>query len=196
MSIKIPKLPLDCQFNSPMKKILAFSGSNSSTSINQQLINTIAPIVKRVEIEILDLRDYPAEVFGVDVENSKGYPQSMLDFFEKMRSADGYLISVPEHNGSMPAVFKNSLDWISRMGGKIFNSKPTVFLSASPGGRGGASVLQHLNQIMPHRGAEIIGSHGIAKFKDKLIEGEFKDQEDLKTIEALIHSLEDRILSH
>lgn len=177
-----------------MKKILAFSGSNSSKSINKNLLTNVLSLANRVEIELIDLRDFPAAVFSVDLEEKEGFPKSMKDLLIKMRAADGYLISVPEHNGSMPAVFKNSIDWISRMGGKIFNNKPTVFLSASPGGRGGASVLEHLNKIMPHRGAEIIGTHGVASFHDKLEDGQFNNSEDLDRIKALIEQLEDKIL--
>lgn len=178
-----------------MKKILAFSGSNSSESINQQLVQSIIPFAERVEVEIISLRDYPAEVFSVDIEKEQGFPKSMQDLFAIMRSADGFLISVPEHNGSMPAVFKNSIDWISRMGGKIFNLKPTVFLSASPGGRGGASVLEHINQIMPHRGAEIVGTYGVASFHSKWENGALSSAEDLEKIRELVQALEDRVLS-
>ena len=177
-----------------MKKILAFSGSNSSESINKKLLKSVIGYAERVEIELIDLRDYPAEVFGIDLEQNEGFPKSMQDLFARMREADGYLISVPEHNGSMPAVFKNSIDWISRMGGKIFDNKPVVFLSASPGGRGGASVLEHLNRIMPHRGAEIIGSYGVASFNDKWEEGRFNNSEDLAKIKELIIALENKVL--
>lgn len=179
-----------------MKKILAFSGSNSSESINQKLLQSILPLMEKVEVELIDLRNYPAEVFSVDIENESGFPQSMQELFIKMRGADGFLISVPEHNGSMPAVFKNSIDWISRMGGKIFNLKPTVFLSASPGGRGGASVLEHLNRIMPHRGAEVIGSYGVASFHSKWENNKLNDETDMAKIKDLIQALENRILEN
>lgn len=178
-----------------MKKILAFSGSNSSQSINQKLLIAIAPMAQRVELEFIDLRDYPADIYGVDLESEKGFPQTMQDLYAKTREADGFLIAVPEHNGSMPAVFKNSIDWISRMEGKIFNSKPTVFLSASPGGRGGAAVLEHLNKIMPHRGADLVGTYGVAKFFDKLQNDAFFNQEDFDQIKPLVLELEERVLA-
>lgn len=174
-----------------MKKVLAFSGSNHSQSINQQLVKIAASYVKNSEIkvEILSLKDYPAVMFGLDEEAANGYPDNMIKLKEKMHSVDGFIVSSPEHNGSMPAVFKNSLDWVSRQGGKIFNDKPVVFLSTSPGPRGGASVLQHLLQIMPYRGAEIIGGHAVGSFEEKIKEGDLTG-EDKNAVQQLVEKLE------
>ena len=172
-----------------MKKIIAFSGSNSAKSINQQLIQIIANYVYDVEVEILTIRDYPTVMYGLDEEEANGFPKSIIEFQKKINEADGFIISSPEHNGSIPAAFKNIIDWLSRMERKIFNDKPVIFLSASPGGRGGASVLQHLLSIMPHQGANIIGGHGIGKFYDKVIDGHLADEEDKKKLQALIDQL-------
>lgn len=176
-----------------MKKIIAFSGSNSSKSINQQLIRIVASMVNEVEVEVLDIRDYPAIVYGIDEEENNGFPETMKAFNEKMLSADGYIVSSPEHNGSMPSALKNTLDWISRMGGKIFNEKPTVFLATSPGARGGASVLDHLMTIMPYRGAKIVGGHALGSFSEKVIDGELIEGEDKDKIASLIRDLENQL---
>lgn len=179
-----------------MKKILAFSGSNSKDSINQKLIQSIAPYFStNIEVEILNLRDFPAPIFGVDLEKSHGFPETMQHFRQKMIECDAILLSSPEHNGSMPAVLKNTLDWISRMGSPIFQNKPLVFLSASTGARAGASVLKHLNEIMPFRGAEIVGSYGIGNFEDKIKDGVLIDASDKAQIIKLIQKLED-VLKH
>ena len=172
-----------------MKKIIAFSGSNSSNSINQQLITIVAPMVEGVLVEILNLKDFPAIVYGIDEEESIGFPETMLALNEKLKEADGFIISSPEHNGSMPSALKNSFDWVSRMGGKILKEKPTVFLSTSPGPRGGASALDHLLTIMPHRGAIIIGGHAVGSFNDKVINGNLIEGEDKDKISALIAKL-------
>ncbi len=174
-------------------KILAFSGSNSSTSINQQLIHAVAPLVDFAEVEIIDLRDYPAPLFGVDLEKSSGYPESMQTLNAKFNDADAFIVSSPEHNGSMPAFFKNALDWISRIStNKIFKEKPCVFLAASPGARGGASVLDHLLTIMPYRGAQVIGGHGVGSFSEKVVGGVLQEGDDKDKIVALFEKLKAR----
>ncbi len=174
---------------------MAFSGSNSSRSINQQLVHIAAAMLHKTEVEILNIRDYPAPVYGIDREEQDGFPESMKAFNDKLLSADAFIVASPEHNGSMPAAFKNTLDWVSRMGGKIFKEKPTVFLSTSQGKRGGASVLDHLLTIMPYRGAQIVGGYALGSFDEKVKNGQLIEGEDKKAIEALIRKLEDELSS-
>jgi chromate reductase, NAD(P)H dehydrogenase (quinone) len=157
-----------------MKKIIAFSGSNSKHSINQKLIRSIASLHEG--IEVLNLRDYQAPVYGIDIENEDGFPESMIALNKKFKDADGFIVSTPEHNGSMPAVLKNTIDWLSRIEPKVFNDKPTLFLSTSPGPRGGASALSHITAIMPFRGAQVIGSHSQGNFEDHYNDGELSEE--------------------
>ena len=177
-----------------MKKILAFSGSNYSKSINQQLVTIASSYVKKVSVEVISLMDYSAVMYGMDEEQANGFPQKMVELKEKMNSADGFIVSSPEHNGSMPAVLKNSLDWVSRLEGKIFNDKPVVFLATSPGARGGASVLAHIVGIMPYAGAQIIGSHAVGSFHEKVVDNELIGA-DKEKIQALVQELEAEILA-
>jgi NAD(P)H-dependent FMN reductase len=99
-----------------------------------------------------------------------------------MHALDGFIVSSPEHNGSMPAVLKKSLDWVSRQGGKIFNDKPVVFLATSPGPQGGSSVLEHMVTIMPFRGTRVVS------FRDKVVAGDLIG-EDKDKVQALIAKL-------
>lgn len=146
-------------------------------------------MVENAFVEIVDLRDYPAVVYGIDEEENNGFPETMIAFNEKLKEADGFIISSPEHNGSMPVALKNAFDWTSRMGGKILKEKPTVFLATSPGARGGASVLEHLLTIMPYRGAKIVGGHAMGSFNDKVIDGQLIEGEDKEIILTLINQL-------
>ena len=52
-------------------KIIAFSGSNSSSSINQQFVHAIVTKIDFSEVEVIDLRDYPAPIYGIDLEQEK-----------------------------------------------------------------------------------------------------------------------------
>lgn len=173
-----------------MKKIIAFSGSNSSRSINQQLIQIVGQFVEGAEVEIISLREYSVPIYCLDDEESVGYPASMLALHDKLQEADGYIVASPEHNGSMPAVFKNAIDWLSRIGRKVFNNKPTVFLSATPGGRAGASVLEHIERIMPHQGAQLVGVYGVGRWGKKVVEGQLIDADDVAALRALVAQLE------
>ena len=178
------------------KKIIGFSGSNSSTSINQQLVQTIAAYFSSATMEILDLRDYDAPVYGKDLEGQFGIPDQVLDLKEKLAQGSGYVLSVPEHNGSIPAFFKNIIDWLSRTEGPpTFNDKPVLLLSASPGGRGGASVLEHLKKILPYQGAQIIATHGVGSFHEKVKDHDIKEETDKTVLKTYANELEKAIHS-
>lgn len=167
-------------------KILAFSGSNSSKSINQQLINCVVKYINQSEVEVISLRDYEAPIYSIDKEVGDGFPVEMKLLKQKMLEADAFLISTPEHNSNIPAVLKNTIDWLSRMGDKVFQNKPTIFLSTSPGKRGGISALTYLVENMPRHGAQVIGSHAVSSFNEKVTDGKLINSEDETAIRKLL----------
>ncbi len=172
-----------------MKKIIALAGSNSSNSINHQLIQAVANQVKDVNVEIISLRDYPSEIYGIDSEKEKGFPPSMMELNEKFAEADGFIVSTPEHNGSIPAVLKNTIDWLSRISRKVFNDKPLMLLSTSPGARGGKSALKHLMSILPYQGANVIGGQSIGSFHEHVKNGVVSDPTHQQAIKQLTTQL-------
>ena len=51
------------------------------------------------------------------------------------------MISYAEHNGSYTVAYKNLFDWTSRKNREVYQSKPIIMLSTSPGAGGAKSVL-------------------------------------------------------
>lgn len=145
-------------------KILAFGASSSSTSINQQLATYTANKIEGAEITILDLNDFEMPIFSMDKEIANGIPELAKKFKQHIASADGIVISFAEHNGSYAAVFKNILDWISRLEGKIWLNKPFFLLASSPGGRGGQTVLGQATATFPHQGGEVVSQFSLPSF--------------------------------
>jgi chromate reductase len=122
--------------NIEMKKILAFAGSNSKTSINKQLATYAASLVGNAEVNVVDLNDYPLPLYGIDLENESGIPENAQVFLDLISSADGIVLSLAEHNGAYATVFKNIYDWMSRIDGKLLSNKPMLLMATSPGARG------------------------------------------------------------
>jgi len=176
-------------------KVLAFAGSNSSKSINHQLLGSIIKMFTRVEVELISLRNYEAPLYGIDIEETNGFPDNTIALKDKIIEADAYLISTAEHNSSMPVVLKNCIDWLSRIERKVFMNKPMILLSCSPGGRGAQTALKHLSEIIPHQGANLIGSYSVANFYDKVKDGELVNEEDESSIKNLMMQLEEELLS-
>ena len=154
------------------KKILAFAGSTSSNSINKKLVTYACNQLKNNEFEIIDLRDfYPLPMFSVDEEEKNGYPESIQKFKEYLDTHDAFIVSLAEHNGSYSAAYKNIFDWVSRLDSKLWQNKPVLLLSTSPGGRGGKNVMNAALNQYPHMGADIRGDFSLPFFSKNFEEG-------------------------
>ncbi|MEM9022830.1 MAG: NAD(P)H-dependent oxidoreductase [Bacteroidota bacterium] len=177
-----------------MPKILAFSGSPSSGSINQQLVSIAASYVQQAEVEVFSLRDYPAPLYSADVEQADGPPATMTALHELFGTADGFILSCPEYNGSMPAMFKNTVDWLSRIGRKPFGEHPMLLMATSPGGRGGKTNLGHLESIMPWWGGAVNGTFSLPSFQDHVQDGVLA-AEPAADLKAKVAALEAAVLA-
>jgi chromate reductase, NAD(P)H dehydrogenase (quinone) len=147
-------------------KILAFGASNAKKSINKALARFTATLVPGAEIEVLDLGDYDLPIYSEDLEKKVGQPPAAKAFFEKIGSADGVIVSFAEHNGSYTAAYKNLFDWASRIDQKVFQNKPTVYLSTSPGPGGAANVLASAKGSAPFFGVDLKAAVSVPSFYD------------------------------
>lgn len=161
-----------------MKHIIAFAGSNSKKSINKQLAVYASSLVESVQVDILDLNNFELPLFGVDLEAKiGGQPENAHKFLERIKSADGIIISLAEHNGAYSAVFKNLLDWMSRIQGKTFLGKPMLLMATSNGGRGGASVLAIAKDRFPRHDANIADVFSLPLFSKNFLNGKIINEE-------------------
>lgn len=145
-------------------KLLAFAASNSRQSINKKLASYAASLVPNANVELLDLNDYELPIFSVDREESIGQPALAKAFLDKISKADKIIISFAEHNGSYTAAYKNLFDWSSRINNKVFQNKPMLLLSTSPGPGGAASVLATAVHSAPYFAADVKASLSIPSF--------------------------------
>jgi NAD(P)H-dependent FMN reductase len=183
-----------------MNKILVFSGSNSSSSINQQLVTYVSSLLEESPSTLIHLRDFPLPLFGVDDEQSEGVPDHAKALEKEFAEHDAFIISVSEHNQSVSAVFKNTLDWISRAGEsyKVLAGKPVFLLSTSPGAAGAQRALSHAADILRGLGAEIASTLSVPSFYEKVKIDEkgiqLVDQKIAGQIEAKLYYFEQQLL--
>ncbi len=163
-----------------MKNIISLGGSSSKKSINKMLAEYTADLVKNVSVTKIDLNDFEMPLFSVDLESKDGFPKSVQELNAIIEKADGFVISLAEHNGAYSSAFKNVFDWLSRMDGKVWRNKPMLLLSTSPGIRGGASVLEIAKNRFPFNGGNIVGSMSFPSFYENFIEADVVN-ETLKT---------------
>ena len=175
------------------KNIIAFAGSNSSKSINKELAIYTSTLVKNIDVTILDLNDFDLPIFGEDLEAKIGQPENAYRFLNYIKETDGIIVSLAEHNGAYSAVFKNLLDWMSRIEGKTFYGKPMLLMATSNGKRGGQSVLEIAKSRFPRHDANITADFSLPEFKvnfseGKIINSDF-DEELKNKVEQFSESL-------
>ena len=149
-------------------KIVAFGASTSSKSINKQLAQYAGELATEIktgiDLEVLDLNDYEIPLFSQDKEAELGQPEAARAFFDKLGASDAIIISFAEHNGSYSAAYKNLFDWTSRINQKLFQSKPMLLLSTSPGPGGAATVLAAAIGSAPYFAGEVKASLSVPSF--------------------------------
>lgn len=150
-------------------KIFAFAGSNSSTSINRKLVAFALEKFPDSEIHFIDLNDYEMPLFSVDREKS-GHPKEAHQFLENIAKSDAIICSLAEHNRSYSTAFKNILDWTSRINPKLFQNKPMLLMSTSPGNYGGGNVMAEATKFFPGFGADIKETFSLPKFNDHFVD--------------------------
>ena len=164
-----------------MKKIIAFAGSNSKKSINKDLASYASSLLENTERRLLDLNDFELPLYGIDYEIEHGIPENATKFLDQIKSSDGIILSLAEHNGAYSAVFKNLYDWMSRAEKNVWYDKPMLLMAAAPGGRGGQSVLEIAQGKFPRMGANLTGVFSLPFFQknfadEKIIDPELDDQ--------------------
>jgi NAD(P)H-dependent FMN reductase len=176
-----------------MKNILAFAGSNSRTSINKQLVIYASGLVKNAEVNIVDLNDFDLPLYGIDFEQSQGIPDNAHKFFNLIKESDGLLLSLAEHNGSYTTVFKNLFDWMSRIESKTFCGNPMLLMATSPGGRGGASVLEAAASRFPFHDAKIVAQFSLPMFGDNFKDGQLVNDNLNEQLKSAVQELQSAI---
>ncbi len=153
-----------------MKQIVVFAGSNSKKSINKKLAIYASSLVSNAEVKILDLNDFELPLYSIDLENEQGIPENAQRFLDYIKSSDGIILSLAEHNGAYSSAFKNLFDWMSRIESKLWSQKPMLLMATSPGARGGGSVLEIAKNRFPFNGGHIVSNFSLPNFGDN-----FKD---------------------
>jgi chromate reductase len=121
-----------------MATIIGISGSLRRNSYNTALLRAAAQLMPDdTQLRIETIRGIP--LYDGDLEATDGIPRPVTELKEAVAAANGLLLVTPEYNNSIPGVFKNAIDWLSRPPAdiqRIFGGKPVALIGASPGGFG------------------------------------------------------------
>ncbi|MGK0551810.1 NADPH-dependent FMN reductase [Enterococcus faecalis] len=130
------------------KKIGIFVGSLRKGSYNRIVAETMAQLFPEAfETEFVDLSGL--EMYNQDLDDEGQPTVAWTAFRNQVKALDGVVFVSPEYNRSVPAVLKNALDVGSRpYGESVWDSKPGLVVTVSPGAIGGFGANHHLRQSL------------------------------------------------
>ncbi len=179
-------------------KILVFAGSTRSDSFNVKLAALAAAELQSagMDVTLAHLRDYVMPIYDGDTEAASGLPDGARRFKELVRAHDTLVVASPEYNGSLPALLKNTIDWISRPDPgerslAVLRGKTVALLSASSGPGAGKRVLRYLREWLEMLGMKVLaGQVNIAKGQEAFDEaGNLVRPEDRAAVTQLTDEL-------
>ncbi len=142
-------------------QILALVGSLRSASINRQIAELAAQVAPDgVSVTVFEgLGELP--FYNEEIDDATNTDAPPLAPVAALRAAaagaDAALVVTPEYNGSLPAVVKNAVDWLSRpFGNGALKDKPLAVIGGSMGQYGGVWAHDETRKTFGIAGARVV----------------------------------------
>lgn len=180
-------------------KILVIPGSLRTGSLNAKLAAAIAHQLVQAGAEVtrISLADFPLPIYDGDLQAKSGVPKNAINLKRMMGSHQGVLIVTPEYNSSVPALVKNTIDWISRVQdphetrGQVFRDRAFAIAAASGGRLGGTRALSALRLILSACHATVVPNQLALSFAEGAYDDEdrLKHAADIEALNAMVRQL-------
>jgi chromate reductase len=177
-------------------KILVIPGSLRSGSHNVRLAATAAYEFAQAGLDVtrISLGDFPLPIYDGDLQAKSGVPKNAINLKRMIGAHHGVLLVTPEYNSSVPALVKNTIDWITRVQDPhVFRERPFAIAAASEGRLGGTRALAALRLILSACHATVIPNQLALSFADQAYDDmdKLKNPADIDTLKALVRQLID-----
>ena len=136
--------------------VLALVGSLRAASVNRQIAEVASENgPDGISVAVYDgLGDVP--FYNEDVDGADA-PVAARNLRAAVADADAVLVVTPEYNGSIPAVVKNAIDWLSRPYGEgAVTAKPLAVIGAAGGRYGGVWAHDETRKSLGAAGARVV----------------------------------------
>jgi chromate reductase len=180
-------------------KILVIPGSQRTGSLNARLaaVAAHALALEGAEVTRISLADFPLPIYDGDLQAKSGVPKHAVNLKRMIGAHHGVLIVTPEYNSSVPALVKNTVDWVSRVQDahesryQIFRERPFAIAAASESRLGGTRSLAALRLILNACHATVIPNQLALSFADDAYDDmdRLKNQADIDALKSLVRQL-------
>src|ERR1700757_1168518 len=180
-------------------KILIIPGSMRTGSHNVKLAAAAAYAFAQAGVQVtrISLADFPLPIYDADLQAKSGIPKHAINLKRMIGSHHGILIVTPEYNASVPALVKNTIDWVTRVQdphesrGQVFREKPFAIAAASEGRLGGTRALAALRMILSACHVTVVPNQLALSFADQAYDDmdRLKKEADIEALKALVMQL-------
>jgi NAD(P)H-dependent FMN reductase len=180
-------------------KILVIPGSLRSGSHNARLAAAAAHefALAGAEVTRISLADFPLPIYDGDLQTKSGVPKHAINLKRMMSAHHGVLIVTPEYNSSVPALVKNTIDWVTRVQdahetrGQVFRDRAFAIAAASENRLGGTRSLAALRLILSACHAVVIPNQLALSFANEAYDDtdRLKHPADIEALKALVRQL-------
>jgi chromate reductase len=182
-------------------KILVIPGSLRTGSHNARLAAAAAHELAQAGAEVtrISLGDFPLPIYDGDLQARSGAPKHAVNLKRLIGAHHGVLIVTPEYNSSVPALVKNTIDWVTRVQdahetrGQVFRDRAFAIAAASESRLGGTRALAALRLILVACHATVIPSQLALSFAGEAYDDrdQLKNPADVEALRALARQLID-----
>ena len=182
-------------------KILVIPGSLRTGSHNARLAAAAAHELAQAGAEVtrISLGDFPLPIYDGDLQAKSGVPKHAVNLKRMIGAHHGVLIVTPEYNSSVPALVKNTIDWVTRVQdahetrGQVFRDRAFAIAAASESRLGGTRALAALRLILVACHATVIPSQLALSFAGEAYDDrdQLKNPADVEALRALARQLID-----
>ena len=138
--------------------VLVLVGSLRAASVNRQIAEVVAETAPRGVVVNVDRDLGGVPFYNEDLDNADA-PAGAVALRAAGAEADAVLVVTPEYNGSIPAVLKNAIDWLSRpFGAGAVKDKPLAVIGAAAGQYGGVWAHDETRKSFGIAGPRVIDS--------------------------------------
>ena len=180
-------------------KILVMPGSLRTGSLNARLAAVAAHEIAQAGAEVtrISLSDFPLPIYDGDLQARSGVPKQAINLKRMIGVHHGVLVVTPEYNSSVPALVKNTIDWVSRVQdphesrGQVFRERAFAIAAASGGRLGGTRALAALRLILSACHATVVPNQLALSFAEDAYDDmeRLKQPADIEAMTAMVRQL-------
>src|ERR1700704_1008871 len=182
-------------------KILVIPGSLRTGSLNARLAAAAGVQVAQggPEVTRISLGDFPLPIYDGDLQTKSGVPKNAINLKRMIGAHHGVLIVTPEYNSSVPALVKNTIDWVTRVQdaqetrGQAFSEQAFAIAAASESRLGGTRALAALRLVLSACHATVIPNQLALSFAGEAYDDRdrLRHPADIEALKAMVRQLID-----